>query len=439
MRTFKKFFKSIPFLALLFTGFAAVGIAQDTTAIDNPEAKTPVILATTPTGGEVNVDPGTVIEITFSSEMNETTINESTLLLHATFSDTSLTMSEKYADMMYDQNGDRSASNDSEKSGKATTEAVNGTISYSNKVAVFTPDMGLREDATYVFIVTNGVKNSEDIALENDHNLSFTTIGTSDSAFSNNQNVKDGMNSNEYHESATDSTLKGTVDMINLGKADQFVILAKTNITNGSESRITGRTGEGFVADSLKKEKDNSDSTRQITTAQTEVLQSYQNDDISVDISEAIEDMMAAYNDASMQSGNDTTRHTMERFQDTELTSGVHEWNDSLHIVSDVTLSGDEDDVWLFKVSGNLNIDEDIEFTLTDGARSDNVFWYVEGGVTIGENAHFEGIVLSMNEITLGKGANLNGRMFSQASISLDDNTVTEPITMGGRTTSINR
>ena len=78
-------------------------------------------------------------------------------------------------------------------------------------------------------------------------------------------------------------------------------------------------------------------------------------------------------------------------------------------------------------------------FTLTNGARAENVFWYVEGEVSVGGNASFEGIILSMNEITFDKGAKMNGRMFSQTSITLDDNTITEPKNMEGQASSSNK
>ncbi|MEX2351369.1 MAG: ice-binding family protein [Balneolaceae bacterium] len=266
-----------------------------------------------------------------------------------------------------------------------------------------------------------------------------TNTDNVDSTLFDKQNVNIEMNNNENKESSTDTLKNSKVNMIDLGKAGQFVILAKTNISKKSESRITGQTGEGSVADSMNNQNEDSDTDRQQITNQFVILPSNQSDSTSLDVSEAIEDMMSAYEDASMQNGDHQTSHHDDSFNDSLLTAGVHEWSDSLHIVSDVTLSGSETDLWLFKVSGNLTVDEDVEFTLADGARADNVFWYVEGEVTVGENAQFEGIILSRDEITLEKGAQLKGRMFSQTSIALDDNTVSEPELMDGQASSTNR
>ncbi|WP_158607297.1 ice-binding family protein [Rhodohalobacter sp. SW132] len=446
MRKDKQFLKSIAITTLLFTGFTAGSIAQDATTIVNPEAESPVILSTNPAGGEENVDLRSVIEITFSSEMDETTINENTLKLYITSADS---MNKDQGENMDDRIKERSEKKDSEKDWQQNNGAVSGTISYSGNVAVFEPDTELKEGAEYTFTVTSGVKNSENIALENEHNWSFSTNGSSDWAYTENQHStldtdRYGLENNQYRDSAADTTQKSTTTMIDLGKAGQFVILAKTNIHNGSESMITGRTGEGSVSDTTetektKEEKAFADSVRQTTSDEVIVWQSDQSDTTSQDVSEAIEDMMSAYNNASSQNGNDTASHKNGSFQDSTLTSGTHEWSDSLHIHYDVTLSGSEEDVWLFKVGSDLMIDENIVITLTDGARADNVFWFVEGEVTIGKNAQFEGIILSKNDIKLENGAKLNGRMFSQTSITLDDNTVTEPRSMAGQTTSTNR
>jgi hypothetical protein len=434
MRTNKQLFTYTALTALLFAGFSAGGIAQQTDAIVSPETKAPIILATSPTGGEMNVDLGRVIEITFSSEMDEASINGTTLLLHATYADT---MYGEHSEILLDgQIKDRSAIKDSENGWQYSAGVVNGTVSYSQKVALFTPDQELKEGTLYSFTVTKGVENLENIALENEHNWSFTTTGTSSSTNFDKQNKRYGM---DWTEDSSMHAMSGNkIKSIDLGKAGHFVILAKTSVKNNSASRITGRIGEGAVATNIPKEKDIFSPTVKTTSGQVLVLQSNRSEATSPDVIEAIEDMMLAYSGASMQNGDDSTSHKNDSFHNSVLSPGVHAWSDSLHIASDVTLSGSADDVWLIKVGKNLTIGENTVFTLTDGARADHLFWYVEGEVTIGKNAHFQGIILSMDKVTLDKGAKLDGRLFSQTSISLDDNTVTGPGSMVGPTSSTN-
>lgn len=433
----KQLFKSTALTALLFSVFGAGGIAQDTSNVVGPETKAPVILATSPIGGEMNVDRNSVIKITFSSEMDSASINSATLLLYATYADT---MKEQYREMHQEQITDNLTIEDSKNYRQHTAGAISGTIRYSDKIAVFTPDKELKEGTLYSFTVTSGVKNSENIALETDQSWSFTTAGTSYPTYSDKQNNTYGTARVEVSSLHAMSTNKDKTKGVDLGKAGRFVILAKTSVKNNTTSRITGHIGEGSVASSTNKEKENLNSTRKPASGKVSVLRSNQGDTTSPDVTEAIEDMMTAFNDVSMQNGDDSTSHTNESFDKVVVAPGVYEWSDSLHIASDVTLSGSANDVWLIKVGENLTIDENIEIMLTNGARAANIFWYVEGEVTIGKNARFEGIILSKNEITLEKGAELNGRMFSQTSITLNDNTIIrEPRNMASQTSSKNR
>ncbi|MFO7847705.1 MAG: ice-binding family protein [Bacteroidota bacterium] len=436
MRTDKHFFKSIALTTLWVTSLATAGISQDLTTIVEPEAETPIIVSTSPSGNAMNVEPGDVIEITFSNEMDGTTIDGTTLLLQANYADTA---SEMHGQMRNDQIRGRAPLKKSGNSMQYSTSAVSGSISYSDKTALFTPISGLKEGTLYTFTVTTGVKNSENIALENDHNWSFTTAGTPGTAYSDNQVSTYGMQTNETDFSTTYALLTENQTTIDLGTAGLYVILAKDSIHTKSESRITGQTGEGSLADSAEKENNGISTELQADSDKTFVLQSNQNDKLFTDVTAAIEDMMKAYDDVSAQEGDSVTSQAGESFHTTELLPGVHQWSDSLYIESNVTLSGGANDVWIFKTGENLVVDENTVFTLTNGARAENIIWHAEGNVTIGPNARFEGIILSMNNITMEKGATLNGRMYSQTSVSLDDNTVTEPALMEGQTSSANR
>ena len=56
-----------------------------------------------------------------------------------------------------------------------------------------------------------------------------------------------------------------------------------------------------------------------------------------------------------------------------------------------------------------------------------NVFWQVGGAVTIGTTAHFEGIVLGKTLIAVNTGAVVNGQLFAQTAVTLQQNTVNQP------------
>lgn len=260
MRTYNQYFKSFALSALLYIGIATAGIAQDTTTIVTPEANTPVILSTSPTGGEMNVDLSGAVEITFSSEMDETTINGTTLLLQATYKDTVNMMPGEMRD---NQIRDRSPIKEPENSMLYTSGAVSGTISYSDKVAIFTPSSELNEGTLYTFTVTNGVKNAENMALENDYNWSFTTTGTSGATYSDKRNDSSDEKKNEPGYSTANTLFMDKPTMIDLGKARLYVILTREAINNESESRITGYTGQGSSADGTHNDSDSLNSALQ--------------------------------------------------------------------------------------------------------------------------------------------------------------------------------
>lgn len=120
------------------------------------------------------------------------------------------------------------------------------------------------------------------------------------------------------------------------------------------------------------------------------------------------------------------------------LEPGIYKWNDSVEISSNITLSGDAEDVWIFQISEGLTVDRDVEITLGNGVEAENVIWQVAGEVNIGEASHFEGVILSLSGITMKDGASLNGRMLAQTVITLNENTIMEPQVFASARTSTN-
>lgn len=177
MRIHQHIIRNSALLTMFFTVFTAGIFAQDRSQIIYPDAKTPVVLDTSPGGGDMNVDLSSSIHITFNMDMNEKSINGSTLLIYATYTDT---MPGNYDEVMIDdQIRDQSIFKHSKNSWQQTTGAVSGSISYSDRVAVFTPNDQLNAGSLYTFTVTSGVKSSEYVPLKNNQSWSFTTTGTS--------------------------------------------------------------------------------------------------------------------------------------------------------------------------------------------------------------------------------------------------------------------
>jgi hypothetical protein len=109
------------------------------------------------------------------------------------------------------------------------------------------------------------------------------------------------------------------------------------------------------------------------------------------------------------------------------LVPGVYKWSTGLLIPTDVTLTGNTTDVWIFQVAQGFTMSTSSTVTLAGGALPRNVFWQVTGLVDLGASAHCEGIILSSAEITLRNGVSVNGRLLAQTAVNIDGGTVLEP------------
>ena len=109
------------------------------------------------------------------------------------------------------------------------------------------------------------------------------------------------------------------------------------------------------------------------------------------------------------------------------LAPGLYKWGTGVSILSDVTLSGGPNDVWIFQISGNLTIASSTRVNLSGGAQPKNIFWQVSGKATLGTTAEVKGIILSQTLISMNTGAKLSGRALAQTAVTLIANTISAP------------
>ena len=64
---------------------------------------------------------------------------------------------------------------------------------------------------------------------------------------------------------------------------------------------------------------------------------------------------------------------------------------------------------------------------LANGAHAANVFWVVLGAASMGANSNFAGTIITSEAVTLGNLAQLNGRILAGDTVTLANNTITEP------------
>jgi hypothetical protein len=283
---------------------------------------------------------------------------------------------------------------------KQGTNVVAGTVTYADKVAKFTPTSVLTAGLVYTASISTAAKDVAGNALAASTTWSFTT--------SNNV---------------------GTLGVVNLGQAGNYVILAKTAINNSSTSAVTGDLGLSPAATSYITGLTLTDFTGYATSAQVtgKVYAADMASPTGVNLTTAVENMITAYNDAAGRPSPDFLELGTGNIGGKTLTPGLYKWTTTVSLPSNVVISGGANDVWIFQISGDLSASSAVNITLTGGAQAKNIFWQVAGQATLGTTSHFEGIILSMTGITFQTGASINGRALAQTAVILDSNAVTKP------------
>ncbi|TFB77906.1 DUF3494 domain-containing protein [Cryobacterium glaciale] len=210
-----------------------------------------------------------------------------------------------------------------------------------------------------------------------------------------------------------------------LGVAGTFAILSKTGVTDVPSSAVTGNVGSSPISGAA------------ILLTCPEVTGTI----FSVDaagppckvtdatlLTSAVGDMGIAYTDAAGRVNPDFVNLGAGEIGGRTLVPGLYTWSTDVSLSSDVKLSGGPDDVFVFQISGNIDQAPAKNVTLVGGVQAKNVFWQTAGAVTLGTTAHFEGTILSKTMIAMNTGASINGRLLAQTAVTLQSNTVTEPV-----------
>ena len=214
--------------------------------------------------------------------------------------------------------------------------------------------------------------------------------------------------------------------------AGNYVILAETGVSTVPTSVITGNVGLSADApaltgfDPLTVDNTSVFSTSPQVTGQ--LFAADYADPTPGALITATDDMLTAYTDASGRTATSaaTTNVGAGTLTNLTLVPATYVWGSNVTIPTNLTLSGGPNDVWIFVVTGTLDMAASQNIILTGGAQAKNIFWAVSGDVTIAPGAHFEGIILGQTLIALQSGASINGRLLAQSAVTLIANTVTQ-------------
>lgn len=338
---------------------------DDNTQSTPAPTPTPTVTSTSPLSSDTNVARNKVVSVDFSIAMDASTINSTTFTV------------------------------------KQAGTTVLGAVSYSGTTAKFVPATVLAANTLYTATLTTGVKSADGKALSANKQWEFTTTA----------NAAVGLAA------------------VSLGSAGNYVILAKTTITNVPTSVITGDLGLSPAATSFITGLSLTDFTGYAKAAQVtgKVFAADMVTPTSSNLTTAVENMITAYNDAAGRPSPDVLNLGAGNIGGQILSPGLYKWTSSVTVPANITISGSADDVWIFQISGDLAMSAATKVTLVGGAKASNIFWQVAGKASFGSTSHFEGIILSKTGITFQTGASFNGRALAQTAVILDGNTVVQP------------
>lgn len=198
-----------------------------------------------------------------------------------------------------------------------------------------------------------------------------------------------------------------------LGTAASFAILGGSAVTSSHRSRIIGNVGvsPGSTITGIAPED-------------VSIGRIYRNDAVA---REAQKDAKAAYADPES-----SRCEMLEVFDETPLPGKVYCFNGDARLTKTLTLTGDRDAIWIFKVRGALIANAQSSVVVIGGGSDAHVFWQVGEAATIAEGSSFRGTILARTDITLKAGASLSGRALALTGrVTLDGNDVSlccEPI-----------
>ena len=216
-----------------------------------------------------------------------------------------------------------------------------------------------------------------------------------------------------------------------LGSAANYAILAKSGVSTTGTTSVLGDVGASPVDSTaitgfgLVMDASNVFATSQLVTGRVYAA------DYAVpapaQMTQAISDMETAYNDAAGRTDPTATELAAGSIGGLTLAPGLYKWGTAVTILSDLTLAGGADDVWIFQIAQTLDVASGVKVTLAGGAQAKNVFWQVGDQTTLDTTSSLQGNVLSYSAIVLKTGATLDGRALAQTAVTLDASRVTKP------------
>jgi hypothetical protein len=229
-------------------------------------------------------------------------------------------------------------------------------------------------------------------------------------------------------------------DTVELGTAGDYAILTKAGISTVPSSPITGNIGVSPAAATymtgfnfLLASDGSSATAPQLRGTGNKAYAASYGGDTPTRLTTAVSDMEIAY---AFAAGHTEDADTNEQiFNELNggliggltLTPGVYTFDTDISITADVTLEGNENDVFIIRTTKNVVQADNTAVILGGNVQAKNIFWQVAEAVEVGTSATLNGILLVKTKAVFKTGSTLNGRVLAQTACTLDHTTVTEP------------
>ena len=135
----------------------------------------------------------------------------------------------------------------------------------------------------------------------------------------------------------------------------------------------------------------------------------------NTETSQAVSDLTNAYNELNAITPT-ITNHT-PAFGTETIVPGVYGIGGAGSIAGNLSLDGqgNPNAIFVFKIGGALTAGAASNVTLTNGAKASNVFWLVNGAVSMGASSTMRGTIIANGALSMGDGGILYGRLLSTA------------------------
>lgn len=213
---------------------------------------------------------------------------------------------------------------------------------------------------------------------------------------------------------------------VDLGSAGNYAILSKAGVSTTGTTSVTGNIATspiaaiGLTGFDLILSADSTYSTSALVTGKIYAA-NYAPPTPTI-LTTAVGDMGAAYLDAAGRTENPLIVNPELGGQ--TLGKGLYKFAGTVTITGDVVFNGSKNDVWIVQIAGSLTIAADAKVLLKGGAKAKNIFWQVADGVSVGERAHVEGIILSNTLIAFNTQSTLNGKALAQTEVTMIATTI---------------